>query len=117
MDFVRCWSEKTEIGTGRFIEWLGIAASKFYSWRERYGKVNEHNGWIPRDHWLEESEKQAILDFHTKNPLEALCDNMTETSCVTAISEQGGKETQHDNVERGCPPGVTRDGEIRFCCS
>jgi hypothetical protein len=25
------------IGTGRFIAWLDIAASKFYDWRERYG--------------------------------------------------------------------------------
>lgn len=70
VDFVRCWSEKTEIGAGRFIVWLGVAASKFYSWRERYGRVNEHNGWIPRDFWLEEWEKQAIVDFHLKNPLE-----------------------------------------------
>jgi len=46
VDFVRRWSEKTEIGTGRFIAWLDIAASKFYDWRERYGKVNEHNGWL-----------------------------------------------------------------------
>ena len=49
MDFVRRWSEKTEIGAGRFVGWLAITASKFYNWRERYGKVNEHNGWIPRD--------------------------------------------------------------------
>ena len=70
VDYVRCWSEKTEIGIGRFIEWLGIAASKFYSWRERYGRVNEHNGWIPRDFWLQAWEKQAILGFHLKNPLE-----------------------------------------------
>ena len=47
MDFVRRWSEKTEIGAGRFILWLDITASKFYDWRERYGKVNEHNGWVP----------------------------------------------------------------------
>jgi transposase len=47
VDFVRRWSEKTEIGAGRFIEWLDITASKFYDWRERYGKVNEHNGWAP----------------------------------------------------------------------
>jgi len=39
-------------GVGRFIGWLGIAASKFCNWRERYGKVNEHNGRIPRDFWL-----------------------------------------------------------------
>ena len=70
VDFVRCWSEKTEIGAGLFIGWLDIRASKFYSWRERYGKVNEHNGWIPRDFWLEEWEKQAIVNFHLKNPLE-----------------------------------------------
>ena len=52
MDFVRLWSEKTEIGAGRFIGWLDITASKFYDWRERYGKVNEQNGWVPRDFWL-----------------------------------------------------------------
>ena len=69
MDFVRRWSEKTEIGAGRFIGWLDITASKFYDWRERYGKVNEHNGWAPRDFWLEDWEKQAIIGFHLKNPL------------------------------------------------
>jgi hypothetical protein len=70
VDFVRRWSEKTEIGAGRFIEWLDITASKFYDWRERYGKVNEHCGWVPRDFWLEEWEKQAIAGFHLKNLLE-----------------------------------------------
>jgi hypothetical protein len=29
VDFVRRWSDKTEIGAGRFIEWLDITASKF----------------------------------------------------------------------------------------
>ena len=70
VDFVRRWSEKTGIGAGRFIEWLGIRASKFYDWRDRYGQVNEHNGWVPRDFWLEQWEKEAIIDFHLKNPLE-----------------------------------------------
>jgi hypothetical protein len=32
--------------------------------------------------------------------------------CVTAISEQGGKETQHGNDERQCPPGVTTGDDI-----
>ena len=70
VDFVRRWSEKTEIGGGRYIHWLGVTASKFYDWRERYGLVNEHNGWVPRDFWLELGEKEAIIDFHRKNPLE-----------------------------------------------
>jgi transposase InsO family protein len=70
VDFVRRWSDKTGIGAGRFIAWLSLRASKFYDWRERYGQVNEHNGWVPRDFWLEQWEKQAIIDFHLKNPLE-----------------------------------------------
>jgi hypothetical protein len=69
LDFVRRWSEKTEIGVGRFIHWLRVAASKLYDWRQRYGCVNEHNGWVP-DFWLELWEKEAIIDFHLKNPLE-----------------------------------------------
>ena len=55
---------------GRFIHWLGVTASKFYDWRQRYGRVNEHNGWVPRDFWLEPWEKEAIIGFHLKNPLE-----------------------------------------------
>jgi len=70
VDFVRRWAEKAGIGAGRFIEWLSIQASKFYDWRERYGQTNEHNGWVPRDFWLEQWEKEAIVDFHLKNPLE-----------------------------------------------
>jgi len=70
VDFVRDWSEKTGIETGRMIRWVGIAAAKFYHWRRRYGRINEHNGWIPRDFWLEEWEKQAIVAFHAKHPQE-----------------------------------------------
>jgi transposase InsO family protein len=53
-----------------FLVWLGVATSKWHSWKNRYGKANEHNAWIPRDHWLEAAEKQAILDFHDRYPLE-----------------------------------------------
>ena len=70
VDFVRRWSEKTGIGVGRFIRWLGVRTSKFYDWRERYGCVNEHNSWVPRDFWLEPWEKQAIINFHLEHPLE-----------------------------------------------
>jgi putative transposase len=44
--------------------------SKFYNWRQRYGRVNEHNG-VPRDFWLETWEKETIIGFHVNNPLEA----------------------------------------------
>jgi transposase InsO family protein len=70
VDFVRIWEKKTEIRGRRFISWLTISSSKYYNWQERYGKANEHNGLIPRDFWLEDWEKQAIVDFHHQNPLE-----------------------------------------------
>jgi putative transposase len=53
-----------------FLLWIGIATSKWHSWKQRYGKANEHNAWIPRDHWLEPEEKQAIINFHALYPLE-----------------------------------------------
>ncbi len=37
---------------------------------ERYGRVNKHNGWVPRDFWPEDWERQAIVEFHRHNPLE-----------------------------------------------
>ena len=50
--------------------WLGIGSSKFYRWRDRYGQANEHNGKVPRDFWLLDCEKQAIIRYHFDHPLE-----------------------------------------------
>ena len=63
------WREKSELPTSRFIAWLGVATSKFYNWRQRYGRANEHNGKIPRDFWLTDAERQAIIAFHFEHPL------------------------------------------------
>jgi transposase InsO family protein len=70
VDFIRRWSKRAGIAVTHFISWLGISPSKFYDWRGRYGKVNEHNALIPRDFWLDEWEKQAIIDFYLEYPLE-----------------------------------------------
>ena len=64
------WSEKTELPAKQFAVWLKIHKSKLYRWRQRYGMANEHNGKIPRDHWLEPWEHQAIVDYHDQHPLE-----------------------------------------------
>lgn len=49
--------------------WLQVGRSKFYPWKKRYGKANEHNGKVPRDWWLEDWEKQAIVDYYDRHPL------------------------------------------------
>jgi len=52
------------------IAWIGISRSKFYDWRQRYGRVNTHNGLMPRDFWLSEAEKQAIIAYYHDHPLD-----------------------------------------------
>ncbi len=70
VDFVNRWSGRTKVAVVRMTGWLGVRSSKFYDWRSRYGKTNEHNAWVPRDHWLEPWEKAAILEFERQYPLE-----------------------------------------------
>jgi hypothetical protein len=47
VDFVRTWSEKTGLAIERLLQWLGLSGGKYYDWRRRYGKTNQHNGWVP----------------------------------------------------------------------
>ena len=85
IDYVRYWSNKTDIKAIKMVNWIGISRSKFYNWQSRYGKVNEHNAWIPRDFWLANIEKQAIVNYYHDNPLEGyrrLCYMMMDADIV-----------------------------------
>jgi hypothetical protein len=70
VDYVAYWTERAELPIRRLLGWLGLAASKFFAWRDRYGLANEHNAQVPRDWWLEPWEKTAIIIFHAGHPLE-----------------------------------------------
>jgi putative transposase len=70
VDYVKYRTERAELPARRLLGWLALSTSKFHQWKDRYGKVNEHNGQVPRDWWLEDWEKQAILDYHERHPLE-----------------------------------------------
>lgn len=70
VDFVRTWSGKTDIPACRFLSWLGISTSKFHDWKQRFGQVNEHNAWVPRDHWLTDDEQERIRAFARSHPLD-----------------------------------------------
>jgi transposase InsO family protein len=67
VDYVNRWTERAELPAKRLLGWLGLREGKFYDWKNRYGKANEHNGQTPRDWWLEDWEKQAILDYHRQH--------------------------------------------------
>jgi len=88
VDWVRYWSVRTELPIARLLAWLGISASKYYDWCERYGRFNAHNAPLPRRFWLLAAEKQAILDFQGQHPDEGyrrLCYMMLDAD-VVAVS-------------------------------
>ncbi len=64
VDLICYWSERSQMPQTSFLTWIDLNKSKFYNWKKRYGMVNEHNAWIPRDFWLEDWEKDAIIDFY-----------------------------------------------------
>jgi putative transposase len=70
VDYIRYWSSRTEIKAGKIVNHIGITRSKYYDWRRRYGKTNEHNAWIPRDFYLTDREKRSIIAYYNDHPLE-----------------------------------------------
>ena len=40
VDYVQHWKSRSEIATHRILRWIGVPEGTFYSWKQRYGKVN-----------------------------------------------------------------------------
>lgn len=82
---MRHWSERSEICYEQLLQWIQLSSRKFRDWRGRYGQANEHNHLVPRDHWLEKWEKEAIVKFFQEYPLEGyrrLCFMMLDRDIV-----------------------------------
>ena len=43
---------------------LALHPSKFYQWKQRDGKENQHNGKQPKYFWITESEKHAVIEYY-----------------------------------------------------
>jgi transposase InsO family protein len=85
VDFVRHWSEASDVAFEQLLRWIELSPRKFRDWRTRYGKVNEHNRLVPRDHWLAPGERQKIITFYQEYPLEGyrrLCFMMLDCDIV-----------------------------------
>jgi hypothetical protein len=65
--FVQTWQSKTEHDLAQFTHWLGIGRSKYYSWVKRQGQENQPNGVQPKQSWLTESEKAAIITYYANH--------------------------------------------------
>ena len=61
--FVAEWQRKTELPTAIIIDWLGVGRSKYYDWVGRQGQAKQHNSQLPKQNWLTELEKEAIVTY------------------------------------------------------
>lgn len=49
---------------------IGINSSKYYSWVERREQPNNHNGIIPKKHWIVDWERDAIINYARRHTTE-----------------------------------------------
>lgn len=113
VDFVRAWSDKTEIPVARFLPWVGIGRSKYHDWIERFGKVNEHNAWVPRDHWLTADEHERLRAFARAHPLEGyrrLTFMMLDADVVACSPASVYRSLKAAGLLAGATPAITKKG-------
>jgi putative transposase len=71
VDFIHHWSdERTGLRARQLVDWLRLPRSKYYHWCEHYGQDTARTQPVPRDHWLEDWEWDAIVEFAHAHPLE-----------------------------------------------
>jgi putative transposase len=68
--YVERWTARAATSRRRLLGWLELAPSKFYHWRQGRGQPPPAPRPVPRDGWLSTAERQAILDFHARHPLD-----------------------------------------------
>jgi putative transposase len=93
--------------------WIGITRSKYQDWVTRFGKVNEHNAWVPRDHWLLEDEKERICAFARGHPLEgyrAMTFMMLDHNVVACSPASVYRVLKKAGLLAGQTPKVTKKG-------
>ncbi|MCO4098427.1 MAG: IS3 family transposase [Gemmatimonas sp.] len=70
VDCVTSLSTRTDLPVRSMLERLGIARAKNARWTASYGAVPTPHGPVPREHWLTPAERDGILQFHDRYPLE-----------------------------------------------
>ena len=113
VDFTRSWAEKTDIPVTRFMPWIGITRSKYHDWIQRFGKINEHNAWVPRDHWLTDDEIARICNFARQNPSEGyrrMTFMMLDADVVACSPASVYRVLKKAGLLAGCTPNVTKKG-------
>ena len=63
IEFVTMIHPLTDIPLNKLIRMVGITQSKYYQWNDRIGQPNHHNAAVPRNSWILDWEKEAIVNY------------------------------------------------------
>jgi transposase InsO family protein len=61
-------ARRAEWPVERVLDLVGIRRDRFHDWRRRRGRPNRHNAAVPKEGWLMDWEKEAIIAFHHEHP-------------------------------------------------
>jgi transposase InsO family protein len=114
VSYLGYWSPRTEFPVVKMLKIIGLAEWKFYQWKNRFGQPNQHNGRQPRDYWLREEEKAAIIGSAVEHPqmgYRRMCYEMMDAD-VAAVSPTTVFRVlrDHDLMNRFQRPSPTRKG-------
>jgi transposase InsO family protein len=61
--YVQDLATRTALTRRWLLQQLDMQPSRFYDWQHRLGQPNQHNGQLPKKHWVLPHERTAILDY------------------------------------------------------
>jgi len=70
VEFVQYWQQRAGLQVNQILSWLELSSSKYYNWQKRQGQANQHNGQVPKHHWLLVEEKSAIEAYARQHQTE-----------------------------------------------
>ena len=114
VDYLSYWSQRAAFPVSRMLKLIGLSEQKFYEWKNRYGQPFKHNGQQPKDFWLTDEEKEAILKYAKANPetgYRRMCYEMMDAD-VAAVSPTTVFRLLRDNglMNRFARPSPTKKG-------
>ncbi len=86
-EYISIVKNKTDFALKVLLKMINISSSKYYSWTSRQGMPNNHNGIMPKNNWLLNWEKEAIILYaksHTGEGYRRLSYMMLDENIVAA---------------------------------
>lgn len=114
VDYVGYWSQRASFPVSQMLKIVGLKEQKYYEWKSKYGSAFKHNGKQPKDFWLTDEEKAAIIKYakeHGESGYRRMCYEMMDAN-VAAVSPTTVFRILRDNglLNRLARPSPTKKG-------